>query len=97
MQGKYTSVTAHSGTHSISKNIPLSEVNRHCVPEDCWVALNGKARLRGASEDLKVIEQSYDSYDSYDKPLPWSMRPYFRLISSSVGIVLNNFVQEGIQ
>lgn len=27
---------------AISRNIPLSEVNRHCIPEDCWVALNGK-------------------------------------------------------
>ncbi|CAJ1411215.1 unnamed protein product [Effrenium voratum] len=27
---------------AISKDIPLSEVNRHCTPEDCWVALNGK-------------------------------------------------------
>ena len=52
---KYTSVTAHEGTHSISKNIPLSEVNRHCVPEDCWVALNGKARVHQASEDLIAI------------------------------------------
>lgn len=30
------------GTGAISKNVPLSEVNRHCIPEDCWVALNGK-------------------------------------------------------
>ncbi|CAE7284014.1 CYB2, partial [Symbiodinium microadriaticum] len=30
------------GTSAISKNIPLSEVNRHCTPENCWVALNGK-------------------------------------------------------
>eukprot|EP00435_Cladocopium_sp_Y103_P067653 s518_g30.t1 len=30
------------GTGAISKNLPLSEVNRHCIPEDCWVALNGK-------------------------------------------------------
>mmetsp|Transcript_43449 Transcript_43449/g.109109 ORF Transcript_43449/g.109109 Transcript_43449/m.109109 type:complete len:724 (-) Transcript_43449:351-2522(-) len=29
-------------TAAISKSIPLSEVNRHCTPEDCWVALNGK-------------------------------------------------------
>ena len=61
---KYTSVTAHEGTHSISKNIPLSEVNRHCVPEDCWVALNGKARRRGASEDLKVIQQGCLDHNS---------------------------------
>ena len=27
---------------AISSSIPLSEVNRHCIPEDCWVALNGK-------------------------------------------------------
>eukprot|EP00930_Biecheleria_cincta_P017978 TRINITY_DN14145_c0_g1_i1.p1 TRINITY_DN14145_c0_g1~~TRINITY_DN14145_c0_g1_i1.p1 ORF type:complete len:714 (+),score=146.09 TRINITY_DN14145_c0_g1_i1:670-2811(+) len=27
---------------AISKNMPLSEVARHCTPEDCWVALNGK-------------------------------------------------------
>ncbi|CAK9045542.1 unnamed protein product [Durusdinium trenchii] len=27
---------------AITKNFPLSEVNRHCIPEDCWVALNGK-------------------------------------------------------
>eukprot|EP00913_Durusdinium_trenchii_P000610 g563.t2 len=33
---------AHKPTGAISKNIPLSEVNRHCLPEDCWVALNGK-------------------------------------------------------
>ncbi|CAK9033593.1 Cytochrome b5 (CYTB5) [Durusdinium trenchii] len=33
---------AHKPTGAISKNIPLSEVNRHCIPEDCWVALNGK-------------------------------------------------------
>mmetsp|Transcript_42978 Transcript_42978/g.102420 ORF Transcript_42978/g.102420 Transcript_42978/m.102420 type:complete len:668 (+) Transcript_42978:95-2098(+) len=30
------------GTSAISKNIPLSEVNRHITPHDCWVALNGK-------------------------------------------------------
>eukprot|EP00913_Durusdinium_trenchii_P021961 g20634.t1 len=28
--------------YSQGRNIPLSEVNRHCIPEDCWVALNGK-------------------------------------------------------
>lgn len=27
---------------AISKGIPLSEVNRHITPHDCWVALNGK-------------------------------------------------------
>ncbi|CAJ1391976.1 unnamed protein product [Effrenium voratum] len=27
---------------AISKNLPISEVARHCIPEDCWVALNGK-------------------------------------------------------
>lgn len=27
---------------AITKNFPLSEVARHCIPEDCWVALNGK-------------------------------------------------------
>eukprot|EP00445_Apocalathium_hangoei_P014699 CAMPEP_0203868110 /NCGR_PEP_ID=MMETSP0359-20131031/16919_1 /ASSEMBLY_ACC=CAM_ASM_000338 /TAXON_ID=268821 /ORGANISM="Scrippsiella Hangoei, Strain SHTV-5" /LENGTH=704 /DNA_ID=CAMNT_0050786473 /DNA_START=52 /DNA_END=2166 /DNA_ORIENTATION=- len=27
---------------AISKNMPLSEVTRHCIPEDCWVAINGK-------------------------------------------------------
>ena len=27
---------------AISSGIPLSEVNRHCIPEDCWVSLNGK-------------------------------------------------------
>eukprot|EP00931_Biecheleriopsis_adriatica_P001294 TRINITY_DN1015_c0_g2_i1.p1 TRINITY_DN1015_c0_g2~~TRINITY_DN1015_c0_g2_i1.p1 ORF type:complete len:735 (-),score=150.99 TRINITY_DN1015_c0_g2_i1:306-2408(-) len=27
---------------AISKSMPLSEVARHCTPEDCWVALNGK-------------------------------------------------------
>ncbi|CAJ1376297.1 unnamed protein product [Effrenium voratum] len=27
---------------AISKSIPLSEVNRHITPHDCWVALNGK-------------------------------------------------------
>mmetsp|Transcript_88066 Transcript_88066/g.221648 ORF Transcript_88066/g.221648 Transcript_88066/m.221648 type:complete len:722 (-) Transcript_88066:212-2377(-) len=26
---------------AISRSMPLSEVNRHCVPEDCWVAING--------------------------------------------------------
>lgn len=29
-------------TAAISKNIPLSEVNRHCIPADCWVAIEGK-------------------------------------------------------
>jgi len=29
-------------TAAISKRMPLSEVNRHCVPEDCWVAIDGK-------------------------------------------------------
>lgn len=27
---------------AITKNFPLSEVARHCIPEDCWAALNGK-------------------------------------------------------
>lgn len=27
---------------AISKGIPLSEVNQHITPHDCWVALNGK-------------------------------------------------------
>lgn len=27
---------------AITKNFPISEVARHCIPEDCWVALNGK-------------------------------------------------------
>mmetsp|Transcript_107226 Transcript_107226/g.284311 ORF Transcript_107226/g.284311 Transcript_107226/m.284311 type:complete len:717 (-) Transcript_107226:113-2263(-) len=29
-------------TAAISRGMPLSEVNRHCVPEDCWVAIDGK-------------------------------------------------------
>jgi len=35
-------IGSKSGVSAISKGIPLSEVNRHCVPENCWVALNGK-------------------------------------------------------
>jgi len=31
-----------TATSAISKNMPLSEVNRHCIPQDCWVAINGK-------------------------------------------------------
>jgi len=29
-------------TAAISKSIPLSEVNRHCIPADCWVAIDDK-------------------------------------------------------
>lgn len=29
-------------TGAISKSIPVSEIARHCTPEDCWVALNGQ-------------------------------------------------------
>jgi len=29
-------------TGAISKSIPKSEVSRHCIPEDCWIAINGK-------------------------------------------------------
>jgi len=36
-------VPAKAATSAISKAMPLSEVNRHCIPEDCWVAIEGKA------------------------------------------------------
>jgi len=29
-------------THAITKNVPLSEVNRRCTPSDCWFAIEGK-------------------------------------------------------
>mmetsp|Transcript_13636 Transcript_13636/g.27750 ORF Transcript_13636/g.27750 Transcript_13636/m.27750 type:complete len:709 (+) Transcript_13636:48-2174(+) len=29
-------------TAAISRAMPLSEVSRHCIPEDCWVAIEGK-------------------------------------------------------
>eukprot|EP00428_Durinskia_dybowskii_P014997 CAMPEP_0170220062 /NCGR_PEP_ID=MMETSP0116_2-20130129/9720_1 /TAXON_ID=400756 /ORGANISM="Durinskia baltica, Strain CSIRO CS-38" /LENGTH=618 /DNA_ID=CAMNT_0010470743 /DNA_START=75 /DNA_END=1928 /DNA_ORIENTATION=+ len=29
-------------TMAITKNVPLSEVNRHCTPSDCWFAIEGK-------------------------------------------------------
>jgi cytochrome b involved in lipid metabolism len=33
----------HSGGHKLfSEGIPMSEVERHCTPEDCWVVINGK-------------------------------------------------------
>ncbi|CAE7831571.1 Cyt-b5 [Symbiodinium necroappetens] len=51
------------GTSAISKNIPLSEVNRHCTPENCWVALNGKDASKFFNEIHKGVK-----IDAYLRP-----------------------------
>ena len=34
------------------------QVNRHCTPENCWVALNGKARLSLVPSELQAYSKT---------------------------------------